>query len=102
MEQEFTTQSPRYEIRSPGWEHLEVFDDQKEAYQAIFDLALRYPDTDFLVVKKVNWEEKVIFRLNFNLDCGLDNVQEFYKSMIDLFQAKLIETIAWRREDGHR
>lgn len=100
MKQEFSTNTPRYEVRSPGWDHLEVFDDQKEAYQAVFNFALQFPNTEFCVVKKVNWDEEVIFKLNVNLTCGLDNIKEFYKSMVDLFQAKLVETTTWRRQDG--
>lgn len=100
MEQVFSTNTPRYEVRCPGWEHLEIFNDQKEAYQAAFNLCLQFPNTDFFVIKKVNWEETVIFKLNINLSCGIDNIQEFYKSMVNLFQNKLVETIAWRREDG--
>lgn len=92
--------TPRYEIRSPGWEHLDIFDDQKDAYAVAFSFALKYPNTDFMVIKKVNWKEEVIFKINCDLSCGLDNIQEFYKSMINMFQPKLDETIAWRREDG--
>ncbi len=100
MEQAISTATPRYEVRSPGLEHLDIFDDQKEAYKSAFELSLRFPATDFFVVKKVNWEEEIIFKLNTDLSCGLDNIREFYKSMAELFQSKLVETIAWRREDG--
>lgn len=100
MEQGYSTATPRYEVRSPGWNHLEVFDSPGEAYQAVFDLALRYPDTEFSVIKKVNWEEEVIFKLKANLAGGINSVQDFYKSMIALFQQKLIETVTWRRSDG--
>lgn len=96
----FLITTPRYEIRSPGWEHLEVFDDQKDAYQTALSFALKYPNTDFVVIKKVNWEEVVIFKINCNLSCGLDNIQDFYKSMISMFQSKLDETMMWRRSDG--
>jgi hypothetical protein len=100
MKKMFTTDIPRYEIRSPGWEHLEVFDSLSEAYQSVFDFALKHPDTEFFIVKKVSWEEEIIFKLKCNLAGGINNVQEFYKSMISLFQLKLAETMPWRREDG--
>lgn len=99
MEQGFSTATPRYEVRSPGWEHLEVFESAWLAYQCVFDMALKYPDTDFIVVEKINWEEKVIFKLKCELGGGLNNVQDFYRSMISLFQSKLVETVAWRRSD---
>lgn len=100
MSQQITTDTPRYEVKSLGWEHLDVFDSLEEAIHCTLDLSLKFPDTEFFVAKKINWEEEIVFKFKCNIFCKIDDIKDFYKSLSSLSQEKLSEMITWRKSDG--
>ena len=100
MEEALLTSVPNYQVRSANWAHLDVFDNKIDAMKATIELALKFSNTEFFVVQKLNWEESVIFKFKCDMLHDFDDSKEFYKSMISLFQGKLNETIAWRKSDG--
>lgn len=101
MDQQITTQTPRYEIRSLGWDHLDIFDTLEEAMFCTINFAIKFQNVEFFIVKKVNWEEEIVFRFGCNLYCKINDIEGFYKSLKFFSQEKLSEMITWRKSDGN-
>jgi hypothetical protein len=96
----FTLATPRYAIESDKGDQLDIFSKRANAIKAAINLATEYPGTTFVVVKKVFRKKKVIFSFCIDVQMDFDDVQDVYRSIIDIYQKKLDKTKYWRKIDG--
>lgn len=94
-----TAATPRYRIEGVKGEYFDVFNKRKNAIKAAITLAIEYPGATFLVVKKVNFKDKIVFRFKVEVDFQFDDVQDFYRGVIEAYQEKLDKTKYWRKPD---
>lgn len=99
MRKVFTAATPRYRIESVKGEYFDVFNKRANAINAAIKMAVEYPGTTFVVVKKVNLKDKVIFRFKIEVDFDFDDLQNVYRSIIEVYQKKLDKTKYWRKPD---
>lgn len=98
MPKAMTAGTPRYRVEGVKGEYFDVFNKRKNAIKAAIKLATEYPGTTFLVIKKTT-EDKVVFRFKIEVDFQFDDVQDFYRGVIEVFQKKLDKTKYWRKPD---
>ena len=94
-----TAATPRYRIEGVKGEYFDVFGKRANAIKAAIKMATEYPGTTFVVVKKVNLKDKVIFRFKIEAQCEFDDLQDMYRSIIEVYQEKLDKTKYWRKPD---
>lgn len=99
MHKTFTAATPRYRIEGVKGEYFDVFSKRINAIKAAIKMATEYPGTTFVVVKKVNLKDKVIFRFKVEVDFEFDDVQDMYRGIIEAYQEKLDKTKYWRKPD---
>ena len=95
----FTPATPRYRVEGVKGEYFDVFNKRVNAIKAAVKMAAEYPGTTFLVVKKVNLKDKVIFRFKIEAEYQFDDVQDVYRAVIEVFQKKFDKTKYWRKPD---
>ena|SRR5579864_8740896 len=95
----FTLATPRYRIEGVKGEYFDVFSKRANAIKAAIKMATEYPGATFVVVKKVNLKDKVIFRFKIEIDFEFDDVQDMYRGIIEAYQKKLDKTTYWRKSD---
>jgi hypothetical protein len=95
----FTPATPRYRIEGVKGEYFDVFSKRANAIKAAIKMATEYPGATFVVVKKVNLKDKVIFRFRIEIDFEFDDVQDMYRGIIEAYQEKLDKTTYWRKPD---
>jgi hypothetical protein len=91
--------TPRYRIESVKGDYFDVFSKRKNAIRNAIKLAIEYPGTTFLVIKKVNQKDKTIFRFKIEVDFDFDDLQDVYGGVIEVYQNKLDKTKYWRKSD---
>lgn len=96
----FTLATPRYAIENSKGDNLDIFRRRANAIKAAIKLAVEYPGTTFVVVKKVFRKKKVIFSFRIDAQLDFDDVQDFYRSIIEVYQKKFNKTRYWRKSDG--
>lgn len=96
----FTLATPRYAIESGKGDQLDIFSRRANAIKEAIKLAAEYPGTTFVVVKKVFHKKKVIFSFRIEAQLDFDDVQDVYRSIIEVYQKKLDKTKYWRKSDG--
>jgi hypothetical protein len=94
-----TAATPRYRIEGVKGEYFDVFGKRAKAIKAAIKLASEYPGTTFLVVKKANRKDKVIFRFKIETQFEFDDVQDIYRAFIEVYQKKLNKTKYWRKSE---
>src|SRR5271157_514615 len=99
MKSPMTAATPRYRIEGVNGEYFDVFNKRANAIKAAIKMATEYPGTTFVVVKKVNLKDKVIFRFEIEIDFQFDDVQDVYRGIIEAYQKKLDKTKYWRKPD---
>jgi hypothetical protein len=95
----FTPATPRYRVEGVKGEYFDVFSKRANAIKAAIKMATEYRGTTFVVVKKVNLKDKVIFRFKIEADYQFDDLQDVYRSIIEVYQKKLDKTKYWRKPD---
>lgn len=98
--QPFTAKTPRYKIESVKGDYFDVFSKRANAIKAAIKMAVEYPGAEFLVVKYVNLKKKIVFRLKIEAEFSFDDIQDVYRSLIEVYQKKLDKTKYWRKSDG--
>lgn len=96
----FTIATPRYAVESVKGDYFDIFSKRVNAIKAAIKMAAAYPGTTFVVVKKVNHKRKIIFQFKVDLQMDFEDLQDVYRSIIDVFQKKLDKTKYWRKSDG--
>lgn len=99
MGKSFTIATPRYRIEGVKGEYFDVFNKRANAIKAAVKMAAEYPGTTFLVVKKVNHKDKVIFRFKVEVQFEFDDLQDMCKAVIETYQEKLSKTKYWRKPE---
>lgn len=99
MRKVFTAATPRYRIEGVKGEYFDVFSKRANAIKAAIKMAIEYPGTTFVVVKKVNLKDKVIFRFKLEVDVEFRDVQDMYQGAIEVYQKKYDTTRYWRKPD---
>ena len=99
MRKVFTAATPRYRIEGVKGEYFDVFSKRANAIKAAIKMATEYPGTTFVVVKKVNLKDKVIFRFKIEVGLEFDDLQDVYRSIVEVYQKKLDKTKYWRKPD---
>jgi len=99
MRDPFTIKTPRYLIESVKGDHFDVFNQRKNAIKGAIKLAAEYPGATFLVIKRVNQKNKIIFRFKIEVELDFDDLQEMYRGVIEAYQGKLDKTRFWRKAD---
>lgn len=94
-----TAATPRFRIEGVNGEYFDVFNKRANAIKAAIKMATEYPGTTFVVVKKVNLKDKVIFRFKVEIDFDFDDIQDMYRGIIEAYQGKLDKTKYWRKPD---
>lgn len=95
----FTPATPRYRIESVKGEYFDVFSKRANAIRAAVQMAVEYPGTTFVVVKKVNLKDKVIFRFKIESQFEFDDLQDMLRAVVEVYQKKLDKTKYWRKPD---
>lgn len=99
MTKQPTFGTPRYRIESVKGKYFDVFKKRANAIKAAITMASEYPGTTFLVVKVVGFKSKVIFKSRIENDFTFSDLQDVYRSMIEVYQKKLDKTKFWRKLD---
>jgi ATP-dependent Clp protease ATP-binding subunit ClpA len=99
MPASFTPATPRYRIEGVKGEYYDVFSKRANAIKAAVKMAAEYPGTTFLVVKKVNLKDKVIFRFKIETEFKFDDLQDVLRGIVEVYQEKLDKTAYWRKPD---
>lgn len=99
MPKTMTAGTPRYRVEGVKGEYFDVFNKRKNAIKAAIKLATEYPGTTFLVIKKT-LKDKIVFRFKIEVDFQFNDIQDFYRSVIEAYQEKLDKTKYWRKPDA--
>ena len=94
-----TGATPRYRIESVTGQYFDVFAKKVNAIKAAIGMAVEYPGTMFLVVKTTILKKKVVFRFKIEAEYQFDDVQDVYRSVVEVYQEKLDRTKYWRKPD---
>ena len=95
----FKITTPQYLIRNEKGDHFDVFNKRENGISATIKLATDFPGNKFLLIKKVNMKEKVIFSFLVQCDFDLDDVKDIYNAIISAYQKKLESIQYWRKND---
>ena len=99
MPKALTARTPRYRIEGVKGEYFDIFSQRKNAIRAAIKLASEYPGTTFVVVKKVNLKDKIIFRFKVEMEFQFDDIQDVLHGVVEAYQEKLDKTKYWRKPD---
>jgi len=99
MGKSYSIAVPRYQIRGVKGDVFDVFNKKTNAIQAAIEMATDYPGTTFQVVKKVFHKEVLVFSFKVEIQVDFDNLQDMYRSVIEVYQKKLDKTRFWRKPD---
>lgn len=95
----FTPATPRYRVEGVKGEYYDVFSKRANAIKAAVQMAADYPGATFVVVKKVNLKDKVIFRFKIETEFKFDDLQDMLRAVVEVYQKKLDKTKYWRKPD---
>jgi len=99
MRRPLTIKTPRYLIENERGDHFDIFNQRKNAIKKAISLGIEYPGATFLVIKRVNQKNNVIFRFKIDVECSINDIQDMYRGIIDSYQGKLDKTRFWRKAD---
>lgn len=99
MPKAFTARTPRYRVEGVKGEYFDTFSQRKNAIRAAIKFAAEYPGTTFLVVKKANLKDKIIFRFKVEMEFQFDDIQDVLRGVVEAYQEKLDKTKYWRKPD---
>lgn len=94
-----TGTTSRYRIEGVKGEYYDVFNKRANAIKAAIAMAVEYPGTTFLVVKKSILKQKVIFSYKIESNFVFEDLQAVYGGVIEAYQNKLNKTKYWRKPD---
>jgi hypothetical protein len=100
MTKQFTFGTPRYRIEGVKGERFDVFRKRSNAIKAAVKMASEYHGVTFLVVKVTGFKEKVIFKFKIENDFHFNDLQDVYRSIIEVYQKKLNKTRFWTKSNG--
>lgn len=93
-----TAATPRYRIESVKGDYFDVFNKKANAIKAAIEMAVEYPGTTFVVVKKT-LKDKVVFSFKVDADFQFEDMQDVFRGIIETYQKKLDKTKYWRKSD---
>lgn len=96
MSKPYTINIPKYRIKGMNDEVFDVFNRRETAIKVATNMAVEYPGNTFLVVKKINNKEKIIFSCNIDSNPSLKDIKVYYSSLISALQKRLNKTKYWR------
>lgn len=99
MPKALSARTPRYKVESVKGEYFDTFSRRKNAIKAAIKLATEYPGATFIVVKKVNLKDKIIFRFKVEIEFQFDDIQDVLGGIVEAYQEKLDKTKYWRKPD---
>lgn len=99
MHKALTAKTPRYRVEGVKGEYFDTFSQRKNAIKAAIKLAVEYPGATFVVVKKVNLKDKIIFRFKVEIEFQFDDIQDVLRGVVEAYQEKLDKTKYWRKPD---
>jgi len=102
MTKQPTFGTPRYRIEGVEGEYFDVFKKRVNAFKRAIKMASEYPGTTFLVVKITGFKKKIIFKFKIENSFEFKDLQDVYRSIIEVYQKKLDKTKYWRKLDGER
>ncbi len=94
-----TARIPRYRVEGVKGEYFDNFNRRKNAIKAAIKLAVEYPGATFVVVKKVNLKDKIIFRFKLEIEYQFNDIQDVLHGVVEVYQEKLDKTKYWRKSD---
>lgn len=94
-----TGATPRYRIEGVKGEYFDVFNKKSNAIKAAIALAVEHPGTTFLVARTSLVSRKIIFRYKVETEFSFNDLQDVYRSIIEVYQNKLDKTKYWRKPD---
>jgi hypothetical protein len=97
MKKQRTLETPRYRIEGVKGEYFDVFNKRTNAIKTTIKMASEYPGTTFLVVKTTYHKRKVIFQFKIENQFDFNDLQDVYRSIIDVYQKKLDKTKYWSK-----
>lgn len=99
MAKAYSIAVPRYQIRGIRGDVFDVFNKKTNAIKAAIQMAIEYPGTAFQVVKRVFKKETVVFSFKIETQTDFYDLQDVYRSIIEVYQKKLAKTRFWRKPD---
>jgi hypothetical protein len=99
MAKAYSIAVPRYRVCGVRGDFFDVFNKKTNAIKAAVKMAVEYPGTTFQVVKKVFQKETVVFSFKIETQTDFDDLQDVYRSVIEVYQKKLAKTRFWRKPD---
>ena len=94
-----TGSASRYRIEGVKGEYYDVFNKRANAIKAAIAMAIEYPGTTFLVVKKSLLKQKVVFSYKIESNFRFEDLRAVYSGVIEAYQNKLNKTKYWRKPD---
>lgn len=100
MSNPFTIATPQYHVKGIGGELLNVFGKRSNAISAAIDLAVEYPGDNFVVIRRANRKNKIIFSVSIDIKSAFSDIPDVYGKLFSVYQKKLNKTKLWRKTDG--
>jgi len=100
MTKQITFGTPRYRIEGVKGEYFDVFKKRTNAIKTAIKMASEYPGTTFLVVRVTCHKRKVIFRFQIENQFDFNDLQDVYRSIVEVYQKKLDKTKYWSKSNG--
>lgn len=100
MTKQTTFGTPRYRIEGVKGEYFDVFKKRANAIKNAIKMASEYPGTTFLVVRTTIHKRKVIFRFQIENQFTFNDLQDVYRSIVEVYQKKLDKTKYWSKSNG--
>ena len=99
MKDPTTILTPRYIIENDHGDYFDNFNQRKNAIKAAIKLSTEYPGNKFLVIKKVNKKNKIIFSFKVDSDFELNDIHDVYNGIVEAYKIKLDKIKYWRKSN---
>jgi hypothetical protein len=96
MSKPFTTDQPRYFVMGENGEHLSVHKNKHDAFIEAISMAFECPDCNFLVIKRVDWQDEQLFSFSIGLKFKFSEAKDVMLAFIEAFQKRLKKVDHWK------
>lgn len=91
-----TISSPRYFVESIEKQRFDVFKKGENAIKKCMEIALKFPQNKFVVIKKVNNEESIFFSISIDMKFDVKDYNKVFSSMQSFAKSEVEKSSIWR------